>query len=321
MNALQAIAAGNSIKILPYSNASASAKEVLAYIKEKYDAKAALRARDPVRTKAFIIRWGTSGLDYAPGLPVLNQPICTTTTSNKFSSFEAMRTGGVRVPDYTKSPEVASAWLKEHTIVARHTLNSHSGAGIQIVTQQGTVYKAPDVATNTPWYAARLFTRYVKKASEYRVFVVGQSAVFAYRKGADTEVPPDQRQFYVRTHATGWNFCSVELSDVPEDVIEQAILASTSCLCHFSAVDVGWNEHKQEATVYEVNSAPGISGGSVPKFVDALMQVPHDMKLGAVPPQPVPADRVQLYAERAIAVDFSAVELNGDATVQVDWTR
>jgi hypothetical protein len=126
-----------------------------------------------------------------------------------------------------------------------------------------------------PWYAARLFTKYVKRAEEYRVFATRTGVILVYRKGLVRDIPEESRQFLVRTHATGWNFCAVQLSDVPQEVLDVAVRSVCALGLHFGAVDIGWNQHHRTASVFEVNTAPGIQGSTVQAVGDALCEVDH----------------------------------------------
>jgi hypothetical protein len=49
----------------------------------------------------------------------------------------------------------------------------------------------------------------------------------------------------------------------------------------FGAVDVGWNEHHGEATIYEVNTAPGLEGTTLEKYYEGMAQILPQIRTGA----------------------------------------
>lgn len=75
-------------------------------------------------------------------------------------------------------------------------------------------------------------------------------------------VQPDEIDAQVRSWVNGWVFARREI-ECPNDVIEQASLAFKASGLDFGAVDVIWNEHREEAYVLEINTAPGIEGSTI----------------------------------------------------------
>lgn len=272
MKIKDAVTNGQHLYILSYRAGSASAKALAKYLSQF--GKCSTRSRDPVTTAGVCIGWGLYNVQVAERAVVLNQRDLCVRASDKRIALDMMSSGGVPTPEYTNSRDVASEWLAAgDRVVARHVLSGHSGRGIQIVHKDSTVYRDPNMPDDTPWYAARLYTKYFKKTSEYRVFVVQGKPVLAYRKGLSSSVPEDSRQFLVRTHATGWNFCSVELSDVPQDVLDYAVKAQEALGLDFCAADIGWHEPARLTAVFEVNTAPGLEGSSVKVIGDALLEM------------------------------------------------
>lgn len=324
MNIQDVQAAGGAVYLCPYSRASASAKGVAEYLLSQ-GIKVRVRVRDPFTAGegSVVLNWGQPACDFrASGAVVPNAQSDIAVAVNKSTALATMSMCGVRVPDSTPSQDVAARWLQDgSTVVARHVLSSHSGKGIQIVNASGNVYRCSTLPEDRPWYAARLFTKYIKKAQEYRVFVVGQSCIFAYRKGLSTAVDENSRQFMVRTHATGWNFCDVALSDVPGDVQLQAVLAMRAIGLQYGAVDVGWNEHQQAAYVFEVNTAPGLQGTSIEKFCSALLK----MELRQAPTlgiDPVPVQLAPTATEvvvRTRATSTTSTSLRWDGRTFQHW--
>ena len=274
------------IGIMPYNTGSKSAKELAAHLGEHTKCKVRIIKTDgnyKATPGTVLINWGYSQRPANRSLvPAFtdtaqinlngkgfNLPGRVALATNKRETFITFDREDVPKPESTAMPEQAARWIQDgHNVVARHVLNSHSGRGIVVAGPNGTLYADPKYA-NTEFFSARLFTKYVKKTHEYRVFVVGGQVVFCYEKKRDLEA--QDRQFFVRTHATGWNFAKVENTDVPAGVLVAAVKAVSALGLHFGAVDIGWHSPTKTAVVFEVNTAPGITGGSVPRFADGLL--------------------------------------------------
>lgn len=261
------------IRVLAYNDASASAKELVRAFKDLgYDV--AIRRRDAVQKESLVIRWGNNEAVSVTGrdVRVINHRPALRLAVNKTQTLECLQKAQVPTPEHTKDPDEAAAWLKDgEAVVCRHFLTAHSGRGIQVVRETGEVYKHASV--QGPWYTAKLFTKYFKRAHEYRVFVAGGTPILAYRKGAARDIADTERQWYVRTHETGWNFCSIELSDVPAAVVQASVAAVQALGLNFGAVDVGWNEHKEAACVFEVNAAPGMTSSTADVVARGLLEI------------------------------------------------
>jgi len=155
----------------------------------------------------------------------------------------------------------ASEWLKQgHTVVCRTVLNGHSGNGIIIAENEDELVKAP------------LYTRYVKKQNEYRVHVFNGKMIHKQRKARRLDVPDEEVDWKVRNHDNGFIF-QIEDFDLPEDCEKQAIAAVEALGLDFGAVDVVYNGKEQKAYVLEVNSAPGLSGTTLDKYVEVFSEV------------------------------------------------
>lgn len=163
-----------------------------------------------------------------------------------------------RTPDYTTDRYTAMKWLIEgHTVVERHILNGNSGAGIRLVEPGGEeeIEKAP------------LYVKYIPKKQEYRVHVCGGQAVDIQRKARRHDVDDADINWKIRNHDNGFIFARNEDGVVPPDVINQAVRAVNSLGLAFGAVDVIFNDKKQEAYVLEVNTAPGLSGATLEGYL------------------------------------------------------
>lgn len=214
----------------------------------------------PIRVDV-LVNWGASNI--ARGIragKVLNTPDAVKRASNKLEAFRAM-TGKVGIPEWTESIVEASEWLRQgHMVVCRTVLNGHSGNGIIIAENEAEIVKAP------------LYTRYVKKQNEYRVHVFNGKMIHKQRKARRLDVPDEEVNWKVRNHDNGFIF-QIEDFDLPEDCEDQAIAAVGALGLDFGAVDVVYNGKEQKAYVLEVNSAPGLSGTTLDKYVEVFKDV------------------------------------------------
>lgn len=75
--------------------------------------------------------------------------------------------------------------------------------------------------------------------------------------------------WYVRNHDGGFIFQRENINP-PQGVLEAATQTLEAVGLDFGAVDIGWNERYQAATVYEINTAPGIEGTTATDYANAL---------------------------------------------------
>ena len=207
-----------------------------------------------------VINWGHGGTlpRHISGARIINTPDTVARAANKGLFFRHMGTAVRCVPNTTSAAE-ARAWGTK--VVVRHTLNGHSGDGIEIV----------EPGVDIP--AAPLYTKYIVKESEWRIHVFNGAVVDATRKIRD----PDhvgEPNWAVRNHAGGFIFA--RNSGAPsEDTVRQAVMAIETAGLHFGAVDVLVSKptrtHPQRLSyVLEINTAPGLVGTTVENYAAAF---------------------------------------------------
>lgn len=181
-----------------------------------------------------------------PGIMLLNYMVPIKNAADKREAFKIMSQEGVRVPPFTFEQQDAKAWLGEgKVVVERQKVTGHSADGLVLRTNP-----TEDLSKG------KLFTQYVKKRWEYRVHIVmGAVADVTMKRLRNGIEEPDYK---VRNHTGGWVFTRQGI-EIPNDVLNQAIKAVEALHLDFGAVDIGWNQHAQEATVYEVNTAAGMA--------------------------------------------------------------
>ena len=78
--------------------------------------------------------------------------------------------------------------------------------------------------------------------------------------------------YQVRNHENGWVYCRDDL-DVPASVFSDATSAVAALGLDFGAVDIIWNQNQARSYVLEVNTAPGLEGTTLTKYVEAIRSV------------------------------------------------
>lgn len=239
------------IRVYPYKQGSRSARALADALGGRVLKLEGSRFRP--RPGDLIINWGSTT---CPFQDRLNNPVAVVQASDKLIAFEAMQEQGVRVPDFwTSAAEIPD---DAFPIVCRTVLSGHSGAGIVVADSREQLVNAP------------LYVRYVPKRDEYRVHVVRGEVIAVQRKARreDAENP----NWRIRNHANGFNFVRGGV-EAPADVIEQSIMAVAALGLDFGAVDCGFNERHQQATVYECNTAPGLEGQTIQDYAQAFRRL------------------------------------------------
>lgn len=215
-----------------------------------------------------VINWGNG---YAPnwrtGISrgrIINhwQNVCY--AIDKMESFRRFERNDVRMPEITTRVSVASDWLEDgEFVVGRQTLEGKDGDGILLM-------KKPD-DLNVDLFC-RLYTKYLKKVTEYRVYVVNGQVIDCLEKRRDTEaLEKGKVDPYIRTERNGWVFCRSGVV-MPSQVGREAVKAVEALGLAFGGVDVIWQPQHSRAYVLEVNTAPSIFGPSVRRFATALRE-------------------------------------------------
>lgn len=244
------------IKIYPYNPGSASAK-VLA---EGLGGKRLRQEGGWIKTDV-LINWGSSNIkrgilwaDY-----YLNTPAFVEIASNKLQAFEALD-GTSPIPKFTESLEEASRWLAEGVckkVVCRTVLNGHSGAGIVLADTVEQLVPAP------------LYVQYIPKKHEYRVHVGFGKTFFVQQKKKKEGV--ENANFQIRNHQNGFIYAHQDV-DLPDEIKQQCVDAIIKIGLDFGAVDVIYNEKQNKYYILEINTAPGLQGTTLEKYVQMFKE-------------------------------------------------
>jgi glutathione synthase/RimK-type ligase-like ATP-grasp enzyme len=239
--------------IYPYNPNSESAKKLsegLGIKRAKHIGK--------LLTTDILINWGASNIERAVAGNILNASGSVANATNKLSTFKILK-GKVAIPEFTESQEEANKWLEEGSVVvARTKLTGHSGEGIVIVDPDDEKGKLPN---------AKLYTKYIPKTEEYRLHVGNGDVFFTQRKARDKDVPDDKVNWKVRNHGNGFIFAhkGVVVSGKAATMAKKALVALE---LDFGAVDIIYNKTKDKFYVLEVNTACGLEGTTLEKYVE-----------------------------------------------------
>jgi glutathione synthase/RimK-type ligase-like ATP-grasp enzyme len=185
---------------------------------------------------------------------------------DKLTQYKWFQQQGLSALEFTTNVTTAADWLNEDkvTIFGRKLLNSSCGKGI--VVYESTVEGQISLMDSVP---CPVYTKYKKKKREFRVHVF-QGVVVSVTEKKRKVGWTDQRDTKIRNLANGYVFCQ-EVTNEPEGLRELALQAATVVQSDFKGVDIGYNEKNNDLFVIEVNSAPGITGSNINKYVQGIL--------------------------------------------------
>lgn len=255
----------------PYKLGSASAKALASRLETKR-----VRSNGKYRPRAnhLIINWGNSELarwQVAEAIQhrqvdILNNPVAVRRATNKIVCLQILSGAGIQVPMFATDGSGAEELLHvTGGIFCRTLTRANSGRGIVIATSPEEIVPAP------------LYTVDVGKRREYRAHVFnGEVIDFAQKKKLTTEQLEERGIPFckdIRSHDNGWIFAR-ENVDLPEEVGRVALAAIRALGLDFGAVDCYFtsrdNPNPQIAGVFEVNTAPGLEGTTLDRYVEAI---------------------------------------------------
>lgn len=279
-----------SLWLYPYRQQSQSARDLASKLNVKIIKREDSRFRPSPRKT--VINWGASQFPEPIFniCTVLNHPQFVERCASKRLFFHTMSISELkpRIVPWTTDATVAHQWIRDgKQVVCRadssEIKSNHGGGDIAIIGRDSLQAEIEEA-----FEKARLFTMYVKKRSEWRVHCARRIATLRdgirvashdvqildvqQKKRRQTwpdgrPVLPDEIDSQVRSWINGWVFARREI-ECPPDVLEQAELAFKASELDFGAVDVIWNEHREEAYVLEINTAPGIEGSTIDMYAE-----------------------------------------------------
>lgn len=189
----------------------------------------------------------------------LNHPQSVRNSSDKISTFKLLTEAGIPTVPWTTNKDEALNWIKvdKAMVVVRSLTRASAGRGAFFLDSGDDLPNAP------------LYTKYVKKAAEYRVNVAFGKVINIRQKRRRKDFDGEVNNL-CRTHDNGWVYCS-EGVDKNNETLRELSITSVNCLgLDFAAVDIIYNQHYNQYYVLEVNSAPGMEGETLNNFIEAL---------------------------------------------------
>jgi hypothetical protein len=184
---------------------------------------------------------------------------------DKLTQYKWFQQQGLSALEFTEDQAVASCWMQDgHYVFGRRLLNASCGEGIIVY---AAAHDGVTPVTNCPVY-----TKYKKKKREFRVHVFKDKVVAIVEKKRKSGWN-GQQDTKIRNLANGYVFCqTVDLSESLALRISK-LAKDAAAISHsdFKGVDLGYNEKNDDLFVIEVNSAPGIEGSNVDKYVKAIV--------------------------------------------------
>lgn len=251
-------------KVFPYKMGSVSGKSLAQALQVKrvyptYDA----RRRD------VIINWGNSrpaGFLSHPN--DLNKHSAIALACNKLKTFETLQAADYKyLPTFCTSRYNASTMLYHATnggetlgsesIYCRTSLTGHSGSGIVIAKTTNELVEAP------------LYTLGTKHKHEYRIHVFKGNVIDVQQKKRKHGYSGPSTG--IRNHSNGWIYARSEVNP-PNNVLTAAVEAVTLLGLDFGACDIGYRQRDDKAFLFEVNTAPGLFGTTLDKYVNAFKE-------------------------------------------------
>jgi hypothetical protein len=178
---------------------------------------------------------------------------------DKLTQYQWFFDNEIPALNFTDDFLTAHEWLQDgHVVFGRKYLKASCGKGI-VVLEPGT----EDVPI------CPVYTQYKKKKREFRVHVFKDQVVAVTEKKRRKEFD-GVRDTKIRNLANGYVFVQA-VENEPEGLRELALRAARVSASDFRGVDVGYNQLKDELFVIEVNSAPGIQGTNLTKYLEAII--------------------------------------------------
>lgn len=179
---------------------------------------------------------------------------------DKLTQYEWFKANNIPALEFTTHSGQAMSWIMDgNTVFGRKYLNASCGKGIVVF----------DKDTDKVMAGYPVYTMYKKKKREFRVHVFKDEVVNVTekkrRKGFE-----GQRDTKIRNLANGYVFVQ-SVENEPVELRQLAIRAARVSSSDFRGVDIGYNQQKGELFVIEVNSAPGIQGSNIEKYLDKIV--------------------------------------------------
>lgn len=250
-------------RILPYKLGSSSAKLLatgLDCLRINPNAGTYRRKRSHK-----LINWGCSNTPFEsiflPG--DLNHPRAVAFAADKLVSFELFKARGVPCPEWTHDKAVAEMWRNQgFTVYGRDTARGSGGSGISLY------HYGQELGHHL------FYTCGIKVYNEYRIHIGKDQVIDITKKGVKNGHVASPTSAYIRSHQNGWIFMRNNIKPAGDDMIQVAKDAVRALDLDFGAVDI-CRSRDRKVTVFEVNTAPGIEGTTLNRYIQFFKDNPY----------------------------------------------
>jgi len=245
-----------TFKLFPYKMGSLSGKALanalgIKRIHPTYEAK----RRD------IIINWGnsrpTDSVPYAQN--DLNKHEAIALACNKLKTFTKLSSNGFEdLPNWCTGILNAVNWINDgDKVYCRTSLTGHSGSGIVVASSIDELVDAP------------LYTRNTKHKHEFRVHVFKDKVIDVQQKRR--RIGYDGPDTGIRNHSNGYIYARSTV-EYPNELLTASIKAVELLGLDFGAVDIGYRERDNKIFLFEVNTAPGLTGTTLLKYAQTFKE-------------------------------------------------
>lgn len=185
--------------------------------------------------------------------------VVTPNSLNKIEQLNKFRANNVSCPNFTTS-SVELDSLGTPIVFARTLINSTNGKGI--------VEFDRDEQRDFP--VAPLYVAYIPKKAEYRVHVLNGEVIDIQQKKKKRGFE-STRNTRIHNLNNGYVYCRDDIAP-PDGIANLAISAVAALGYTYGAVDIIYNEKRNQCFVLEVNSRPGLTGTTLTKYCQAILK-------------------------------------------------
>jgi hypothetical protein len=214
------------------------------------------RRNTPKTTRTIISRRGNV-LRQGETLPHFN---VTPRALNKIEQFHRFQAENVCCPKFALNEQDARQ-IDCKTLFARTLVNATNGRGIVEFESSSVQYPQ-----------APLYTEYIPKKAEYRFHVFGGQVIDIQQKKKKAGFNEDERNTRIRNVNNGYVYCRDGVV-APDGAAALAVRAVEALGYSYGAVDLVYNEKRNQSYVLEVNSRPGLMGTTLDKYAEALINM------------------------------------------------
>lgn len=177
---------------------------------------------------------------------------------NKIEQFRRFQAANVCCPRFALNEQDARQ-INCKTLFARTLVSATNGRGIVEFESSSVQYPT-----------APLYTEYIPKKAEYRFHVFGGEVIDIQQKKKKRDFE-QERDTRIRNLNNGYIYCRDGVNP-PDGAADLAIRAVAACGYQYGAVDLIYNEKRNQCYVLEVNSRPGLMGTTLEKYAQAIVK-------------------------------------------------